>query len=455
MFNKSNAASLLCPQCGKTYDEPKERCDDDGVPLYGPEVMARIGAKIGNYRIERILGEGGMGVVYGAKHDILEKPVAVKILHDRFARRAGAMEQFLREARAASQIQHQNIVDVTDFGTSQDGSVYFVMEHLEGISLEDILARDARVELFKAVNIVRQLGHCLAAAHEHGIAHLDLKPENIYLVNREGRRKVVRKLNRTSDRFVVEAEGHYNFVKLLDFGVAKFIHDSQKTGISRSRMVFGTPHYMSPEQAKGAKVDGRSDIYSLGIVFYEMLTGQVPFDSDNASDILNAHVSVNPTPPNQCFSDVEIGDATNSTIMKCLEKNVNDRFQNMDEFIQALQLCFTDRVFLRDAHLMPGAAAAGIHAPNLPTDRYEDLGAKKPSRRRLTTDEVESVVHEMKTDAYYIDEPSDIDTPNRRSPTAATPTRDRYDEQNLPPRPSRQTKSSHLQMLEVADDARV
>jgi|GEM_PF-2673936 len=445
MFNRNQSASLLCPQCGKTYDEPKERCDDDGVPLYGPEVMARIGSKVGNYRIERILGEGGMGVVYGAKHDILEKPVAMKILHDRFARRAGAMEQFLREARAASQIQHQNIVDVTDFGTSQDGSVYFVMEHLEGISLEDILARDGRVDLFKTVNIVRQLGHCLAAAHEHGIVHLDLKPENIYLVDREGRRKVVRKVNPTSsgkrsDRFVVEAEGQYNFVKLLDFGVAKFIHDSQKSGISRSRMVFGTPHYMSPEQAKGIKVDGRSDIYSLGIVFYEMLTGQVPFDSDNASDILNAHVSMNPTPPNKCFPSLEIGDEANRTIMRCLEKNADNRFQTMDDFIEALQLCFTDRVFLRDAHLMPGAAEAGIHAPNLPTSRYKDLSKNKTDRRRLTTEEVESVVHEMRTDAYYLDEVPSVESP--------------ANDQISPVRSTRTHRSSHVQLLDGTDDLR-
>jgi serine/threonine-protein kinase len=357
---------MSCPQCGRRFAEPADRCDTDGSPLYGPEVMERVGTALGNYKIHHILGEGGMGVVYRAEHAMLGKPVAVKVLHDRFASRDGALEQFLREARAASRIRHPNIVDVTDFGTAPDGSVFFVMEYLEGESLEDVLARQHHMEVFSAVNVVRQTAQALAAAHDHGIVHLDLKPENVFLINRDGRRRVVRKVSRSSD-FVVEPEGKFDFVKLLDFGVAKFIDSAASTVLGReSGMVFGTPHYMSPEQAKGEPVDGRSDVYSLGILFYEMLVGDVPFDGEQSVDILNAHVS-SPVPlPQHRRPDLEIDSNTHSTIMCCLAKDPIDRFQSMDELLEALERCVTDRVFLRNAHRLPGATEAGIVPPRAP-----------------------------------------------------------------------------------------
>ena len=199
-----------CPQCGRVFAAPANQCTIDGSALYGPKAEQRIGQRTGNYEVESIIGVGGMGVVYKGHHVILEKPVAIKVLNERFAAREGGIDQFLREAKAATRTRHPNIVDVTDFGTEPDGSVYFVMEYLEGISLEDILARDGLVPLFNAVNIVRQIAHALSAAHIEGIIHRDLKPENIFLVNREGRRRVVRKVDDGS--FVVEKEG--NFVEL-------------------------------------------------------------------------------------------------------------------------------------------------------------------------------------------------------------------------------------------------
>jgi serine/threonine protein kinase len=361
MSNKT----LTCPQCGRTYAEPAERCSVDGAPLYGPEVMQRLGITLGNYKIHSILGEGGMGVVYQGEHVMLRRPVAIKILHDRFARREGSVDQFLHEARAASQIRHPNIVDVTDFGTAPDKSVYFVMEYLEGESLEDVLARDQRLDLFNAVNVVRQTAQALASAHDHGIVHLDLKPEHIYLISRPGRRRVVRRVG-TDDSFVVEPEGDFDFVKLLDFGVARFTHN-QAGSNARPGMVFGTPHYMSPEQARGRPVDGRSDIYSLGILFYEMLLGDVPFDGDSAQFILSSHVSQPVPPPLDNNVGVEIDENTNSAILTCLAKDPAERYQTMDELLAALQHCFTDRVFLRDAHRLPGALEAGIVPPPAPT----------------------------------------------------------------------------------------
>lgn len=361
--------TLSCPQCGRRYAEPADRCSVDGSPLYGPEVLKRLGQRLNNYKIHSLLGEGGMGVVYRGEHAMLGKPVAIKVLHERFARREGALEQFLREAQAASRIRHPNIVDVTDFGETPDNCIYFVMEYLEGESLEDVLARDHHIELFNAVNVVRQVAHALAAAHDQGVVHLDLKPENIFLINREGRRKIVRRLedNAAPQRFVVEKEETFDFVKLLDFGVAKFTHDNMGPGLgTRAGMVFGTPHYMSPEQARGERVDGRSDIYSLGVLFYEMILGEVPFEGDVALDILNAHVSEPPVPPNAKSPTIHVDEGTNRTILRCLNKDPRDRYQNMDELVAALVDCFTDRVFLRDAHLLPGAVESGIVPPELP-----------------------------------------------------------------------------------------
>jgi serine/threonine protein kinase len=362
--------TLTCPQCGRRYAEPADRCSVDGSPLYGPEVLRRIGSRVNNYRIDSILGEGGMGVVYKGEQVMLQKPVAIKILHERFARREGAAEQFLREARAASRVRHQNIVDVTDFGETQDGSIYFVMEYLEGESVEDVLAREHHIEIFSAVNIVRQIAHALAAAHDQGIVHLDLKPENIFLISREGRRKIVRRVDQnggSGKEFVVEQEKEYDFVKLLDFGVAKFTQDNLGPGLgTRAGMVFGTPHYMSPEQARGEKVDPRSDIYSLGVLFYEMILGEVPFEGDVALDVLNAHVSTPPVPPNKRNPQIHVDPGTNRTISRCLLKRPDERYQTMDELLEALLDCFTDRVFLRDAHKLPGAVESGIEPPKLP-----------------------------------------------------------------------------------------
>jgi serine/threonine-protein kinase len=359
---------LVCAQCGRQFTEPATRCSADGSALCGPEALTRIGQALGSYNLEKIEGVGGMGVVYRGRHVMLGKPVAVKVLHERFLRRDGAVEQFLREAQAASRIRHPNIIDVTDFGIAPDGSVYFVMEYLEGISLEDVLARDGRVPLFNAVNIVRQVARALAAAHDEGIVHRDLKPENIYLISREGRRRVVRRVaDQGAPTFVVEQEGNFDFVKLLDFGVAKFTLDDVGPGMStRAGMIFGTPHYMSPEQARGEAVDGRSDIYALGIVFYEMLTSAVPFDGEAALDILNGHVYGEVIPPRLRCPSAPIDENTDQTIMRCLEKAPDRRYQTMWELVDALQECFTDQVFLRDAHRLPGAVEAGIVPPPVP-----------------------------------------------------------------------------------------
>ncbi len=361
---------FACRHCKRVYPSPQTRyCPADDYPLFRVESLARIGTKLNQYDIVDILGEGGMGVVYKARHVMLDRLMAIKILHKHLAQRREIVEQFVKEARAASKIPSPHIVDVTDFGWSPGGAVYLVMEHLDGISLDDVLMTKGEVALFDTVNIVYQMASALANAHDEGIVHCDLKPENVMLINQDGKREVVRKVAKDgSQHFVVEKENSFEFVKLLDFGVATFLRGGMGPKVStKSGTVFGTPQYMSPEQALGQPVDHRSDIYALGIMFYEMLTGLVPFDHEtNPQRILEDHVRARVPPLTEMHSGLVVDKRTEETIMKCLAKKPARRFQNMDAVLIQLQDCFTDTVFLRNADRMPGALEYGIQMPSQP-----------------------------------------------------------------------------------------
>ena len=220
-----------------------------------PAPEALVGSVVdGRYRIERVLGTGGMGAVYEAEHVEIGKKVALKVLHPQFSRQADLVARFRREARAASKVGHPNIVDVTDSGTTPDGDVYFVMERLDGLDLGEVLRHERRVAPDRVVAIGTQVCRALSAAHAAGIIHRDLKPENIFLVSREG---------------------VPDFVKVLDFGIAKQDMGNQNSPrrLTTPGIAMGTPEYMAPEQAAGKAIDGRVDIYSVGAILYEMLTG--------------------------------------------------------------------------------------------------------------------------------------------------------------------------------------
>jgi serine/threonine-protein kinase len=236
-----------CTSCGGVITGTLDHCPNDGTALFSAEVMPRVGMLLKDHEIQGVIGEGGMGVVYRAQHVVIEKPVAIKVLHDRFARQKDMVEQFIVEAKAASRIHHPNIIDVTDFGTTPEGLVFLAMEYLDGESLETRLERLKRLPVFDAINMVRQVARGLAAAHELGIVHRDLKPANIFLCQREGRRRIVRRIAGENDtKFTVEPEHSYDFVKLLDFGVAKFL-DLGPSVATRNGVLCGTPHYLSPE----------------------------------------------------------------------------------------------------------------------------------------------------------------------------------------------------------------
>ncbi len=245
--------------------------------------MSLIGKSIGNYQIKAKLGEGGMGAVYLGEHPLIGKRVAVKVLLEELASKEDIVQRFFTEAKSVNDIGHPNIVDIVDFGKMRldpgaPETVYFVMEFLDGESLAARLRRTG-LSVLETLHVMKQCCGALAASHAKGIVHRDLKPENIYLCTRG------------SDK---------NFVKILDFGIAKLTGDGGmgQTHKTRTGLVIGTPAYMSPEQCEGkGHIDHRSDIYSIGVVMYELLTGRVPFPGDGFGEILVAHLTKTPDPP--------------------------------------------------------------------------------------------------------------------------------------------------------------
>jgi serine/threonine protein kinase len=262
------------------------------------------------YRVLAKIGQGAMGVVYAAEHVDLEKRVALKVLAARIASRADAVERFRNEARTASKIGSPYICDVTDFGSVPDGRVFLVMEYLAGRSLRAVLDNEGHLPPGRAIPILRQVAKALGAAHDKGIIHLDVKPDNVMLL--EARRETV---------------------KVVDFGVARLQGDRTVPSEENENetVVNGTPAYMAPERALGRGYDHRSDIYSLGIMGYELLTGSIPFDSDDIITTLRKHVHEAPEPLRSRAPDQRIPNPLEEVIFKLLSKDPAERPQSMAE----------------------------------------------------------------------------------------------------------------------------
>jgi serine/threonine protein kinase len=268
------------------------------------------------YRIIRKVGEGGMGAVYQAEHALIEKRIALKVLFPELTRRADLVARFLQEAKAASRIGHENVIDISDFGQSPEGLVYIAMEYLDGRDLSQLIKSDGPQSWQRARPILMQIAKALRAAHEHGIIHRDMKPENVFLIQREGRP---------------------DFVKVLDFGIAKSVNnDEGGPRLTQAGMIFGTPEYMSPEQAQGQAPDHRVDVYALGCVMYHMLTGEVPFWADNFMGILTKHMLEPIVPPRQRNPGMAIPADVEAVCLRALEKDRDKRWQDMDAFYRAL-----------------------------------------------------------------------------------------------------------------------
>jgi eukaryotic-like serine/threonine-protein kinase len=269
-----------------------------------------IGKLLGqNYRIVEPIGAGAMGMVYVVEHVTLKKRFAAKILTADLARRPEAVARFEVEAHAASQLDHENVVSVIDFGRTEDGCVYLVMELLRGKSLQARMDQ-GRLSLEETVAITLQVCRALAAAHGSGIVHRDMKPDNIFLTQRPGGRPIV---------------------KVLDFGISKAREGTRRDGrITKQGQLLGSPEYMSPEASRGEEVDARADIYAVGILLYELLCGEVPFWNENYLKVLHMHVGTPPRPPRALRPDLP--EPVEHLILRALEKDARRRHQTIEQF---------------------------------------------------------------------------------------------------------------------------
>jgi eukaryotic-like serine/threonine-protein kinase len=370
---------LHCATCGKDYPEDMKSCPQDGALLQADAtnpadipVDPLLGRTLDDkYLLESRLGVGGMGTVYRARHLLIDRPVAVKVLNQRFVEDEAARARFRREAKAAGRLQHTNAVGVTDFGQTTDGYVYIVMELLEGRTLRDLLSKEAPLDVARAVSIMLQVSSAVAAAHEAGIIHRDLKPANIFIVHRADVPAVV---------------------KVLDFGIAKLAADSldeeDRLTLTQVGAMIGTPRYMSPEQCDAAPLTPASDVYSLGVILYEMLTGTVPFSGASAISIAIRHSTETPRRPSEFVSSIPT--ALEEIVLHALEKNPADRPSDAGAFRQELfetaeRLGF-EHAAVSTAPSIEALRSAGTESPS--GRLVIDLGRLRENRAATTSGEL-------------------------------------------------------------------
>jgi serine/threonine protein kinase/class 3 adenylate cyclase len=327
--------------------------------------------RVGNYQLLDLIGQGGMGAVYRAVHPEIGRTVAIKVLRQDLAASEEATSRFFDEARAVNAIRHEGIVDIFDLGRRADGSTYYVMEFLTGEDLGQLLRREGAMRADEAVAIVKQVCGALAAAHRRGIVHRDLKPQNLFVVTRGAERRL----------------------KLLDFGIAKLVHELSDRPTTSTGVVLGTIPYMSPEQARGEAVDARTDIYSLGCILFELLTGQVPFAASNPLAILARLAMEEPSPPSWRSHRFGVPRELDDVVLRALAKDRDKRYSDIEELdaaIGALDLSKLPPPSPRiEAKTSPGkkviAAAVSEDAPTLPHPELSATvadGARAPSPPR-------------------------------------------------------------------------
>jgi len=332
---------------GTVRELPPEKSWEPSV-VTGPVAGELIGRVIDNrYSVIEILGQGGMGVVYEATHKYLNRKVAIKVLQKALASDEAYVARFLREAQAVAALKNRHTVTVHDFGVTEDGQLYFAMELLEGRPLTDIIEGEAPVAFDRAVGFLEQVCDSLAEAHEAGILHRDLKPDNL---------------------FISRGEDGAEFLSVLDFGIAKKVHESTDSArITDTGMILGTPHYVSPEQAHGREATPRSDIYALGVILYEMLCGHPPFDADSGVGVLLKHIQELPAPLAVAYPFLDVHPSVDDLLAVLLDKDPERRPQTARDFVRRI-------VETRDRINKEEEALLDEYVPEEMTDPDEDFG---------------------------------------------------------------------------------
>jgi serine/threonine-protein kinase len=283
--------------------------------------------QLGQYRLKRLIGSGGMGDVYLAEHQLMKRPCAIKVIRPEKAGDPKVLARFEREVQTTAKLSHWNSVDIFDYGRSDDGTFYYVMEFLPGMNLAELVKRYGTLPAPRAIHLIRQACDALQEAHEVGLIHRDIKPANIFAAVRGGL---------------------FDVAKLLDFGLAKPLSNLDGEQITQEGTITGSPLYMSPEQAIGDhEPDARSDIYSMGSVLYFVLTGRPPFEDDKPMRVLVAHAHEAPIPPSQHNANVPLD--LEMVVMRCLQKTPDDRYQSAAELMAALDECDDAGSWTREA----------------------------------------------------------------------------------------------------------
>jgi serine/threonine protein kinase len=364
-----------CPECYSEYDDALERCPADSTPLKKSEadkVDPLVGTRLGDrYEIVSVIGRGGMGVVYKARQEQMDKLMAIKMLHSHMVSDSEAVKRFYREAKTVSQVRHHHIVTLYDFGMSAQGQPFLVMDYLQGVSLKDELKNNGPLSFERADRIFNQINDALASAHALDVVHRDLKPENILLSTQ----------NQQAD-----------WITLVDFGLSKLKEPKTQDAyqITRTGDVCGSPPYMSPEQCLAASaVDPRSDIYSLAIVVYESLSGVLPYTAKSAIEMMDCHLYGAPIPFSQSSPDLKVCTELTTFFAKALAKEPDTRHQTITEFGADLHECLArDGIKLKSyKHRMEKASYKDMEseAEALMTGTYSALGLSTEQMKGLAS----------------------------------------------------------------------